>query len=81
MNQDDIRALVITAIQSVAPEITAEDIEPDEDLRDTCDLDSMDYLNLLSALKKSCGVNIPETDYPKVRTFTGMVDYLNKHLT
>ncbi|MEL6117651.1 acyl carrier protein [Photobacterium sp. SP02] len=80
MNQDDIRTLIIEAIQSVAPEITEADIAPDEDLREACDLDSMDFLNLLAALKKSCGVNIPEADYQHVRTFTGLVDYLNDHL-
>ncbi|MEI8595550.1 acyl carrier protein [Photobacterium sp. Hal280] len=80
MNNDDIRTLILEAIQSVAPEITEADIAPDEDLRDTCDLDSMDFLNLLAALKKSCGVNIPEVDYQRVRTFTAMVDYLNDHL-
>ncbi|NAX48143.1 acyl carrier protein [Photobacterium halotolerans] len=80
MSKDDIRILIMEAIQSIAPEITEADIAPDEDLREACDLDSMDFLNLLAALKKSCGVNIPETDYQHVRTFTGLVDYLNEHL-
>lgn len=80
MNKDGIRALIMEAIQSVAPEITEADIDPNEDLREACDLDSMDFLNLLGALKHNCGVNIPEADYPRVRTFTGMVDYLNDHL-
>ncbi|UIP29269.1 acyl carrier protein [Photobacterium sp. TLY01] len=80
MSKDDISALILEAIQSIAPEITEADIDPNEDLRDTCDLDSMDFLNLLAALKKNCGVNIPEADYPRIRTFTGMVDYLNDRL-
>ncbi|WP_299018461.1 acyl carrier protein [uncultured Photobacterium sp.] len=80
MNNDEIRTMVITAIQGIAPEIEESDIAPDEDLRDECDLDSMDFLNLLGAIKKACGVNIPETDYPKARTLSNILEYLSKQL-
>ncbi|ELR66904.1 phosphopantetheine-binding protein [Photobacterium marinum] len=80
MNIDEIRMIIMTAIQGIAPEIEEGDIDPDEDLRDECDLDSMDFLNLLTAIKKACGVNIPEQDYPKVRTLSCMIKYLHSHL-
>lgn len=80
MSKDEIRTLVIEAIQGIAPELKESDIEPDEDIRDECDLDSMDFLNLLDALKKSCGVSIPEADYPHVRTLNTMLDYLSNRL-
>ncbi|KLV08283.1 MULTISPECIES: acyl carrier protein [Photobacterium] len=76
-NNDNIRDLVMQAIQNIAPEITESDIDPDEDLREECDLDSMDFLNLLDALKRSCGVSIPESDYPQIRSFSALVNYLN----
>ncbi|MCW8331388.1 acyl carrier protein [Photobacterium sp. SDRW27] len=80
MTRDEIKTVVISAIQGLAPEIEEGEIEPDEDIRDECDLDSMDFLNLLTALKKSCGISIPETDYPHVRTLNNMLDYLNDRL-
>ena len=78
MNPETVRTLVMEAIQTVAPEMEASDIDPDENLREECDIDSMDFLNFLSALKKISGVSIPETDYPKVDTLNKMIEYLNE---
>jgi len=78
MNQDCIQTWVIEAIQTVAPEIEANTINPDAELREECDIDSMDFLNFLSALKTSSGVSIPEADYSKVNTLNKMLQYLRE---
>lgn len=78
MNQDRIRKWVIEAIQTVAPEIKDSDIKPDEELREECDIDSMDFLNFLSALKKSSGITIPEADYSNVNTLNKILKYLHE---
>jgi len=80
MNPETVRTLVIEAIQTVAPEMEASDINPDEELREECDIDSMDFLNFISALKNSSGISIPETDYPKVDTLNKMIEYLSEKL-
>ncbi len=80
MNQDELETLIVRAIQSVAPEIERADIDPEEDLREVCDLDSMDFLNVLEALKKSSGVSIPEADYFKVNTLAQMSAYIEARL-
>ena len=80
MNPDHIRKLVIEAIQEVAPEIEESDINPDEDMREECDIDSIDFLNFLLALKKYSGVSIPEVDYSKINTFNEILEYLDKKL-
>jgi acyl carrier protein len=49
----------------------------DEDLQQALDLDSMDFLNVLIALGRTTGVEIPESDYGRVRTFTACVNYLS----
>ena len=49
MKQEDLIPLIITAIQGVAPELTIDDIDADADLREECDLDSMDFLNVIIA--------------------------------
>jgi len=80
MKSSDIQLLVIDAIQQVAPEITLDDVDPDAEIRDECDLDSMDLLNYLIALKKLTGVSIAETDYPKVNSLNKMCHYLEQKL-
>ena len=45
-------------------------------MREYLDLDSMDFLNLLTALHKELQVNVPEQDYPKVSSLNGCVDYI-----
>ena len=78
MKRSEIQLLVVEAIQQVAPEIELDDIQPDSDIRDECDLDSMDLLNYLIALKKLTGVDIAEADYPKVNSLNKMCDYLEQ---
>jgi acyl carrier protein len=80
MNPDHIRKLVFEAMQTVAPEIEENSVNPDEELREECDIDSIDYLIFLSELKKSSGISIPEADYSKVNTLNKILDYLDKKL-
>lgn len=80
MNTDDIEQLVLSAIQQVAPEIEMDDIEVDEDIRETCDLDSMDFINYLIAIKNATGVVIAEKDYGNANTFKKMVEFLSLKL-
>ena len=76
MNRREIEQLIIDAICEVAPDVSPEDVEAEEDIRESCDLDSMDFLNCLEALKQSTGVSIPETDYQQIATFNALADYL-----
>jgi acyl carrier protein len=78
--QQKIQQIILEAIQEVAPEIEQEDIDMDEDIREECDLDSMDFLNYLIALKKSTGFSIAEGDYTQVNTFNKMLSYLSEKL-
>jgi acyl carrier protein len=78
--QQKFQQIILTAIQEVAPEIEQDDIDMDEDIREECDLDSMDFINYLIALKKSTGVSIVEGDYTQVNTFNKMLTYLTKKL-
>jgi acyl carrier protein len=76
MNEADIRAAVLQALRSIAPEVPSDRIRPGEDLRDQLDLDSMDVVNLLAALEEKLGVHIEETDHARLATLDGAVAYL-----
>ena len=76
MNEDEIRAAVIAELGNIAPETDAATIDPEADLREELDIDSLDFLNFITALHKKLGVNIPESDYPKLLTIKGAIGYL-----
>ena len=80
MTHDEIRAAFITDLTAVAPDIDAESLRYDDHLRDDLGLDSMDFLNLVSALHKRFGLPIPESDYPRLATTALAVAYLDQAL-
>jgi acyl carrier protein len=76
MTEDEIRTTVLRVIGDIAPEADLTRIDPDGNLRDQLDLDSMDVLNVMIGLHEVLHVDIPETDYPKLATLNGAVAYL-----
>ena len=80
MTPEDIRAAFIEDLTSVAPDIDPDTLDDDEHMQDDLGLDSMDFLNLVSALHKRFGLPIPEADYPELATTTTAVRYLGKAL-
>lgn len=76
MNDLDIRKAVKEELNNIAPEIDLAAIDPAGDLRETLDIDSMDFLNFITAIHHRLGVEIPELDYPKLVTLDGAVTYI-----
>ena len=81
MTRDQIRAAVIAELSNIAPDIDAGSVDPNSDLRESLDIDSMDFLNFIMALHKRLGVDVPEKDYPRLVTLSGAVLYLEQHLS
>jgi acyl carrier protein len=75
-----IREAIVRAITSIAPEISPAGLDDHAPLRDTLDLDSMDFLNLLVSLSQSLQVELPESHYGRLRTLDALVDYLAQKL-
>ena len=78
MTQTEIRAVIRDELGRIAPEVEFDSIDPGADLREQIDIDSIDFLNLVTALHQRLGVDIPETDYPKLATLNGIIDYLSE---
>lgn len=76
MTQDPLARLVTSALVSVAPDIEGEEIDPKERFSDQFEIDSMDFLNFIIALNKATGVDIPESDYPRLGSVAGSIAYL-----
>lgn len=77
---ETLRATVLDALLSVAPDVDAAAIDPATPFREQFDFDSMDHLNFVIALHRSLGVDVPEADYPQLATFDGCVAYLTRAL-
>ena len=76
MTRDEIRTAILEELSAIAPEVELSTLDPAADMREAIDLDSMDILNLLIALHKRIGIDIPEEDAGRLVTLGGAVDYL-----
>jgi len=80
MNQIDIGNAVREELNNIAPEIDMASVDPAADLREALDIDSMDFLNFITAIHHRLGVDIPEIDYPKLVTLDGAIAYITAKL-
>jgi acyl carrier protein len=81
MTEDSIREIVLRLLKEIAPEANPEELDPHRRIRDQIDIDSMDALNFLIAVHEETGVDIPESDYPKLATLDAIVSYLTARAT
>ncbi|HEX4934592.1 MAG TPA: acyl carrier protein [Gemmatimonadaceae bacterium] len=78
--RDELRAALFRALRGVAPEVEPATIDPARPLREQVDIDSIDFLNVLVALQRDVGVDVPEGDYAQVTTVDEFVRYLERRL-
>jgi acyl carrier protein len=76
MTDKDIIAVIRNELGRIAPEIDFEHADRRRPIHEEFDIDSMDFLNFITALHARLGVNVPEADYAKVATIAGAVTYL-----
>jgi acyl carrier protein len=80
VNDTELRAIVRSALGEIAPEADLASLPDDAELREELELDSMDFLNLVTALHEQTGVDVPERDYPQLTSVDGCVEYLARQL-
>jgi acyl carrier protein len=76
VTDERMRTTISEVLHRIAPEVDIEEIDPDGELQDEMDLDSMDFLNFVVGLHERTGIEIPERDYPKVASLNGCLAYL-----
>ena len=76
MTRDEIKDAVLRALGRIAPEVDLAQLKPNVRIRDQADLDSMDMLNFIIGLHHDLNIEIPETDYSKLLSLDGCVEYL-----
>ena len=76
MNHDQALALVSEALGHIAPDVNGTTIDPRGELTVEADLDSMDFLGLVTYVSERIGHDIPERDYPQLISLASFVTYL-----
>ena len=79
MTDDSFQALLEKHLGRIAPEIPLDDIDRSADLRDEFDIDSMDFMTLITGLGKELSLPMPEADYDQMRSFDDLAGYLRSH--
>jgi acyl carrier protein len=64
----EARTTVLECLSDVAPDVDAEHLAGDADLRRAADLDSMDVFNLVAAIAERTGVEIPDSEVASLTT-------------
>lgn len=71
-----IRFEVLAGLQRIAPEADLASLDETEDLRRALEIDSFDFLRLLTGLQERLGVDFPEADYGQLMTLSALVKYI-----
>jgi len=78
VTREEIRHAVLAALADVAPEADLGRLAPDAELRETLDLDSMDFLRVVQRIATATGVEIPDADAGRLATLADCIEYLAK---
>jgi acyl carrier protein len=76
VTSEEARQAITETLLEVAPDADVDTLPPGADLRDTLELDSLDFLNFVEALGKRAGRRIDEDDYPQLATLDSGIAFL-----
>lgn len=74
--RERIREAALRVLAGIAPEADLAALDPAAPLRETLDLDSMDFLNFVVGLLEETGIDVPESEYGRLASLDACVDHL-----
>ena len=81
MTTDEIKIILFELLKRIAPDTEPSELKPEDNIRETLNIDSFDSLQFVVALSEKLGIEIPEQDYGKIKTLKTLVAYIqNKKL-
>lgn len=63
----------------IAPEAEISNLDPDALLQEQIDIDSLDFMQLVTGISDETLIEVPERDYPRLATLNGMYTYIKTH--
>lgn len=76
MDTSDPSVKLLALLTHIAPDIEPASVDPDLALRDQFDFDSMDALHFATAISETFGIEIAQSDYPKLASLRGAADFV-----
>lgn len=80
MKAAEIKEEVLEILRDIAPDEDLSGLKDEVDFRDQIELDSMDFLDIVMELRKRHRIQIPEEDYPHLRSMASTVTYLEPRM-
>lgn len=81
MNEEEIKEIVFQLLKKIAPDTEPSTLKPNENIRETLNIDSFDSLQFIVALNEKTGIEIPEEDYGKITTLQALTAYIKNKKT
>ena len=76
MNAEILHQTIVFLLQQIAPDTEPATLKLEENIRETLNIDSFDFLQFVIALHERTGVKIPEEDYGKINTIQNAIEYI-----
>ena len=76
MNSEILHQTIIVLLQQIAPDTVPATLKLEENIRETLNIDSFDFLQFIIALNEKTGIEIPEEDYGKINTIQNAIEYI-----
>jgi acyl carrier protein len=76
MTSENIHQIIVELLQQIAPDTEPSELKLNENIRETLNIDSFDFLQFVIALHEKTGVEIPEEDYGKIKTIQNAIEYV-----
>ena len=76
MTHDEALDIFAGSLRRVAPEVDLASVDREAPMLDELELDSMDFLSLVTELHERSGLQIPESDYELLESVDAVVRYL-----
>ena len=73
--------LVNLVLRQIVPEAAIDEVDANALLQDQIDLDSVDFLQMVSGISDEAHIDIPERDYPYLATLNSTYAYVRSRLT
>lgn len=78
ITDEQARDMVGSAVRRIVPDADLDTLPPDAELRQSFELDSLDFLSFVELLTQQSGVRIDEDDYPELRSMATCVKFLTE---
>ena len=72
------RTMLETVLREIVPDASLDGLPGDADLRDTFELDSLDFVELVERLGKRAGFRIEDEDADQLRTIDSATAFLER---